>query len=203
MKKDIVTVVSFKKEAWFKMILHSCKYLNQSIGGLLIGTIEDNDSFNIVDCVPLFHTPILDPMLEFSLLQTEIWSQKKSLKIIGYYHANEKLKDVKLPPICYKIGNKIKINSEKAIILLLDNQNIGKKQFTSFLYQSSLNNEKQIEWAENSESNLFQFDESEEDEVIFKRLQNQIKNNLFHNLVDFDDHLSNPSFDWRNENLFN
>lgn len=83
----------------------------------------------------------------------------------------------------------------------MDNKNIGKKGFTTSLFQTS-QNEKQNDWIEKSDSNFHFYNSGEENDQIFSTMQLLIKKALYNHLVDFDDHLGNGSLDWRNENLF-
>jgi hypothetical protein len=131
----------------------------------------------------------------------DLWAQKDSLKIVGYYHANQNIHDEKLSPISIKIANKIKHNFGDSIILLMDNKNIGKKGFTANLYHS-IQNEKNIDWIEKEQKSFEFLNHEEETDKVFSDMQILIKRNIFNHLVDFDDHLLNSSLDWRNGTLF-
>jgi hypothetical protein len=88
---------SISAKAYAKILLHCCKYPHKAVNGVVIGTFSDKDQgagVLIQDAVPLFHQNLsLAPMLEVALRQVDVYSEKKGLIIVGYYHANQRLED--------------------------------------------------------------------------------------------------------------
>ena len=56
----------------------------------------------------------------FVLEQADTYCQTKgSLQVVGYYHANENLKDVELKPFARRIADRIQQRCPKAVVLLV------------------------------------------------------------------------------------
>ena len=68
-----ISHIEIRRIGWFKAILHCCKYNQFSTNGVFLGTVKEG-TLEIVDCVPLFHLPVLHPMLELSLLQVSLFA---------------------------------------------------------------------------------------------------------------------------------
>lgn len=80
--------------AYVKMILHAAKYPHNAVNGVLLA---DKASGLIVDAIPLFHICLyVSPMAEIALVQVEEMAQARSLKIVGYYCAQENLDNNKI-----------------------------------------------------------------------------------------------------------
>ncbi|CAI8022135.1 ER membrane protein complex subunit 9 [Geodia barretti] len=125
---------SISAKAYAKIVLHCCKYPHRAVNGVVIGTFSDKDqgaAVLIQDAVPLFHQNLsLAPMLEVALRQVDVYSEKKGLVIVGYYHANQRLDDNSPSEAAQLIAGKIASNvksSNKACLLMVDNQSVGKK----------------------------------------------------------------------------
>ena len=62
----------------------------------------------MADAVPLFHQVHgLSPMVEVALTQVESVARQEGLRVAGYYHANELLRDSAVDPFSQKIADKV------------------------------------------------------------------------------------------------
>ena len=65
----------------------------------------------MADAVPLFHQVHgLSPMVEVALTQVESVARQEGLRVAGYYHANELLRDSAVDPFSQKIADKVHMN---------------------------------------------------------------------------------------------
>jgi hypothetical protein len=53
--------------AYAKVAFHACKYLTHPLSGVLLGAQKDGQ-IQIVDAIPLFHSPIVASTMEVALL---------------------------------------------------------------------------------------------------------------------------------------
>ncbi|XP_045786565.1 ER membrane protein complex subunit 8/9 homolog isoform X2 [Trifolium pratense] len=112
------------QNAYIKLVLHSLKHPTSAVNGVLIGRIS-NDTVEITDAVPLFHSQIpLLPQLEISLILIEEYFSAKGLNIVGYFHANERSDEFELGGVAKNIGDHISRYFPQAAILLLDNKKL-------------------------------------------------------------------------------
>ena len=66
-----------------------------------------------MDAVPLFHQIHgLSPMVEVALTQVEAVARQDGLRIAGYYHANELIKDSSVDAFSQKIADKVSLLTE-------------------------------------------------------------------------------------------
>ncbi|XP_013363446.1 PREDICTED: ER membrane protein complex subunit 8 isoform X1 [Chinchilla lanigera] len=102
--------VKLTTQAYCKMLLHGAKYPHCAVNGLLVAEKQKPRKDHLplggpgaphtlfVDCIPLFHgTLALAPMLEVALTLIDSWCKDNSYVIAGYYQANERVKDARLP----------------------------------------------------------------------------------------------------------
>ena len=67
----------------------------------------------MADAVPLFHQVHgLSPMVEVALTQVESVARQEGLRVAGYYHANELLRDSAVDPFSQKIADKVQFHTE-------------------------------------------------------------------------------------------
>ena len=93
--------VQLSLRAYAKILSHVVQFPYTAVNGVLLTVagddLEDKEEdrrIDIVDAVPLFHYNIsLTPMLTVALTQIEEYATNRSLKIAGYYHANEYCND--------------------------------------------------------------------------------------------------------------
>ena len=63
-----MTEYRWSTHAYAKVAFHCAKYLTNPLSGVLLGAEKDGH-VNIIDAIPLFHTPVMAPMMEVALLQ--------------------------------------------------------------------------------------------------------------------------------------
>ena len=92
-----------------KIVLHSLKYLSNSVLGVLIGIRfrgENNvTNIHVLDAIPILHNTFSAMIVELSFLQIETWlsdlnknknenkNSKQNIQIVGVYFANEHIED--------------------------------------------------------------------------------------------------------------
>eukprot|EP00118_Oscarella_pearsei_P007357 m.35636 g.35636 ORF g.35636 m.35636 type:complete len:209 (+) comp32151_c1_seq1:5149-5775(+) len=189
--------------AYAKVVLHTCKHPFKAVNGVLLGAIDQpsgKEAIIIVqDVVPLFHLALgLTPMLELALTQIEIYAKEKGMKIVGYYQANEHLKDLSpdliAQRICDKIGDVIQL---PVCLLMVDNEKLRPNSRECALKLFDRLDGKN--WKEVP-------DVSGQRVLVGGVESLQIVNSLMatddqRKLVDFDQHLDDTSKDWRNPSL--
>jgi len=206
--------------AYTKILFHAKKYPYASVNGVLVGyttgtgpdessssssstTTPPKKNIHITDYFPLFHGHTLAPMLEVAMTFIEEYCKrqnnnkgdKNNLEIVGYFHANELYDDTDVPSgsIAHRIGSKINQNCPNSVILLLDNRKINPdlKQFgvKVFVKQGDQT------WQESSNYvNL-------EDGFSWANLKTHLQDGRYEKLIDFDNHLGDPSKDWLNSKI--
>ncbi len=110
-----------------KMALHCMKYPQFPVNGVMLGVKEKN-SVRIVDCVPLMHRSLqLTPMVETALIQIDLIGQKMSpqLQIVGYYQANERLKEFNPDQVAFRIADRIQANFSDALLFMVRGNKVG------------------------------------------------------------------------------
>ena len=92
-----MTEVQLSLRAYAKILSHVVQYPYTAVNGVLLARDdeeEDTELLDVVDAVPLFHYNLsLTPMLTVALTQIEEYATNRSMKIAGYYHANEYCND--------------------------------------------------------------------------------------------------------------
>ncbi|CAG8829852.1 3175_t:CDS:2 [Gigaspora margarita] len=187
-------------KAYLKIILHACKHPFTSVNGILLAEEAfDDDSSDvkiiIVDVVPLFHHwATLTPMLEVGLQQVSVYANRNQLKMAGYYHANERADENKLPPFGQKIASKIQDNFHNSIALVVQNTKLSPNNpeiaIVPYIFKDN-------QWRPDNKAfsgppSSFTLENSDIPSItsqsIFKR--------DFEVIYDFDEHLENVELDW-------
>ncbi|CAG8505982.1 3564_t:CDS:2 [Acaulospora morrowiae] len=188
-------------KAYLKIILHACKHPFAGVNGILLAEDSEIDNeIRIVDAVPLFHRWVtLTPMLEIGLQQVDVYASKNNLKIAGYYHANERVDDNKLPLYGQKIVSKIHDNFNKAIALVVQNTKLSPENpeiavvpYTFKENQWRPDNKAFSSKTESSTANSFSFENPNAPDLISQSIQKR----HFEHLYDFDEHMENIELDW-------
>ncbi|GBC06960.1 hypothetical protein RclHR1_07170001 [Rhizophagus clarus] len=192
------------KEAYLKIILHACKYPSSTVNGVLLAQELDNDKSDkiiIADSVPLFHHwNTLTPMLEVGLQQIDIYAERNKFKIVGYYHANERVDDNKLPPFGQKIASKILENfNNNAISLLVQNSKLSPEEpeiaIVPYIFKENQwrpHNKAFSKVVDSTQSSTFALDNNELPNLV----SSSIRKKHFEYLYDLDEHLENIELDW-------
>lgn len=208
--------VEISVQAYSKMILHAAKYPSRAISGLLLaeqnpgrgsgrrgseagggsgdggggGGLAGSRRVLLTDCVPLFHLALpLAPMLEVAFAQLDMWAKEKDLVIAGYYQANESYNDVSPNQVAYKISDLISENYSDAVLIMIENRRMSRDCAKSALhvYHNSGG-----QW-HNKQPGLVCLEPdclAVASGLLIQRAHVQ--------LMDFDNHLDNPTLDWAN-----
>jgi hypothetical protein len=193
------------QNAYIKLVLHSLKHPTSAVNGVLIGRISSsNDTVEITDAVPLFHSQIpLLPQLEISLILIEEYFSAKGLNIVGYFHANERSDEFELGGVAKNIGDHISRYFPQAAILLLDNKKLealkkskGGGAVVQLYVRDASKNWKLVP---SDVNNRFSLKEPSANLILL----DYISSEKYKDIVDFDDHLDDISKDWLNPGLFN
>eukprot|EP00850_Spirogloea_muscicola_P011760 SM000074S21670 [mRNA] locus=s74:232010:233372:- [translate_table: standard] len=194
------------------------------------GTNAATGVIDIADAVPLFHTHLgLAPMLEVALTQQIFFnysgaprhpaspqaespgsqidehfaSLEDPLAIVGYYHANERFDDVELGSVARTIADHIARHCPEACALLLDNKVLAKALQEEGgacapvvqLYLKESGRGWRPAAAKDAQLQLQSPDSGSE-------LLGYVKEERYHHVLDFDDHLDDVTNDWLNPLLF-
>ncbi|EIE26459.1 chlorophyll antenna size regulatory protein [Coccomyxa subellipsoidea C-169] len=194
---------SIDRLAILKILLHAAKYPSASINGVLLGRESPSASDGeaallVVDAIPLFHSFLtLAPSLETALLQVDAFCRADGkVKVVGYYHANERLNELDLKPAARKIADRIQQRIPQAVTLLLDNGKL------SGLAEHNSTDILQL-WVKDgrgwvrSAANRLKADSGGLADLYMEMLL-QGKHSQ---ISDFDDHLNDLTKDWTNKDL--
>eukprot|EP00741_Cyanophora_paradoxa_P003521 tig00000711_g3419.t1 len=184
--------VVLSADAYIKAVLHAAKNFACEVNGVLLGTAE-GDRLVVRDAMPLFHSHLaLAPMLEAAMMQVEEYcaAQRPALQILGYYHANERSDDSELNLTARRIADKIQSYFSSACLLLLNPSKLDTDDGSAFeVFQRDGSS-----WKKRGPPEL-------EDSSAARKACNYMRAGLAGSLVDFDDHLDNPTSDWLNPGL--
>lgn len=180
-------------EAYVKIMLHAAKYPHRVVNGILVGKAE-GQGYVIQDAFPLFHQHTLAPMLELACASIEAYcATKEECLIVGYYHGNELVDDMKVHPIAQSIADKIESNCSRSCLLLING--------------SALNNESKLGldlYLKDVKRGWIPLDDrlSIDSSRASKYLSKALEENAQSEIYDFDDHLEDVAKDWRNPNVY-
>ncbi|KAF9190266.1 hypothetical protein BGZ51_008797 [Haplosporangium sp. Z 767] len=168
--------MKFAHKSYLKPLLHAAKYPTTSVHGVFLA---DNSSDNVVDAVPFFHFwSSLTPMLEIAMTQVELHCKANGLRIIGYYEANEKLEDEALSLIGQKIASQIHQVNPEAFAVVPYHFKEGQWRVSKGAF---------------TESNTLFTLENESSPALAAKA---VREGLFSQVADFDNHLENVKEDW-------
>uniref|UniRef100_A0A6A7FZ41 ER membrane protein complex subunit 9-like n=2 Tax=Hirondellea gigas TaxID=1518452 RepID=A0A6A7FZ41_9CRUS len=191
--------IHMKCLALTKMLLHAARWGHLAVNGVLLGPSSEagKDSTNtlvITDAVPLFHQQLaLSPMLDVALTQIEQRYSAQGLEIVGYYQANENVKDVVPDFVAKKITEKIAENYDSSCLVMIDNRKVCMELSSSPLIVSQLTQDGK--W-KNRDNKSVIVDQSSLDTV-----SDLLRRRVFHEITDFDLHFDDITLDWANTNL--
>lgn len=191
--------VIFTPRAYCKIILHAAKYPHCAINGLLLAR-QNNKSDGkqselwIEDAIPLFHICLhVTPMAEIALTLADQLATSKGLVLAGYYLANEHINDLSTDRPAHRIADKIAENCSGALLVVIDNRELTLNMSSSPLRISQYVDGK---WKPKDRANIFY-----EGVAPMNALYSLLKAEQYRNLVDFDNHLDNITYDWLNLKL--
>nr|XP_016439011.1 PREDICTED: ER membrane protein complex subunit 8/9 homolog [Nicotiana tabacum] len=200
----IESTYGIHQNAYIKLILHALKHKTSAVNGVLLGRVSGDDTVEIVESVPLFHSQIgVLPPLEIALIMIEEYYCDKGLIIVGYFHANERFDDSELGNVAKNIADHIYRYFPQAAVLLLDNKKFealskeGKDRSPVMqLYTKEVSRNWKLVGAD--ASGPLKIKEPSANVVLL----DYISSGKWKDIVDFDDHLDDISKDWLNPELF-
>lgn len=110
--------------AYTKIMLHAAAYPHCAVDGLCLGTV-DGSAIAIADVVPLFHNGTLAPMLEAASHAAHAYASASGAKIVGYYAANEHLRDESISAAATGIATEIAAKGGSAIVVQVSNKRLA------------------------------------------------------------------------------
>lgn len=186
---------SLSAKAYAKIVLHCCKYPHRSVNGVVVGTVSTKKDHAVLiqDAIPLFHLSLgLAPMLEVALSQVETYVNKKGLSLVGYYQAGDTVLSTAPDDTARCIASKIAENTEKPCLLMVKNADLLEDRVALQLFVKT-----DEQWKEANQKDLLLNEETHALHVA----QRAVKNRLYEQLVDFDNHLDNIQLDWTNTDI--
>lgn len=156
-----------------KAIIHCAKYSGKDVYGVLVGESQ------VSDAIPLFHTRPTAPITEAALMLLSQYN------IVGFYESRIRSPDTALSPSPYitSLCNALKLKGAPSIYALcIENDWEAESPFALWRLDNKGSNFTKQQYGV-SVSSL----RSIQDYLIGRE-----------NIVDFDDHFSNPNLDWRN-----
>ena len=119
-----MTSASVNELAYTKLMLHCAQYPHCAVDGLCVGT-STGGSIEIVDVVPLFHNGTLTPMLEAASKAAEVYATSKGASVVGYYAANEHLRDESIALCAGPVAEEIAAHNGSAIVIQVSNKRLA------------------------------------------------------------------------------
>ncbi|XP_063235870.1 ER membrane protein complex subunit 8/9 homolog [Bacillus rossius redtenbacheri] len=190
--------LKFSARAYCKMILHAAKYPHCAVNGILLaedirnkGEAKGKEIF-ILDAIPLFHLCLhVTPMAEVALTQIDHWASSVGLHIVGYYLANEDIRDLSFER-CNRIAEKVADNFSSACMVVIDNRNLTLNMENSALCVSQMVDGK---WKSKDKSSISLA------RSCLDVAADLVQQCAYEALADFDNHLDDVARDWRNPAL--
>ena len=173
-----MSTVKLSDNAYGKIILHSAKYPWANIFGLLLGPADGTNE--IIDAIPVFHSPILAPVLEVALLLTTQHCVQNKLKIMGGYYCGEDstVAEKAVQQFCAKL----KVPS---LLLIMDKEKLAAESSPFEVVASSL--------LKNAKLQLTASAAKDASRLLKEKRETK--------LVDVEDSLEDPTLDFRNTSL--
>ena len=174
--------------AYCKMIMHAAKDPSSSINGLLLAKKSGERNVLYVDCIPLFHiNTALAPMVEVALAQVENEVTRSGMRIAGFYHAHDNLRDNHVDTFSQKIADKIAENIPGTILVTIDSKKLSLniESHALIVHQHEAASGK---WKRREGSVRL-----EHDNVTLQCATAVIHKKIYRDIVDFDTHLDDIS----------
>mmetsp|Transcript_37119 Transcript_37119/g.51518 ORF Transcript_37119/g.51518 Transcript_37119/m.51518 type:complete len:198 (-) Transcript_37119:169-762(-) len=184
--------------AYCKLILHAIKHPSSAVHGVLLGTILQDGTFDIIDAVPLFHGQLaLAALLEAALCQVEHHFEEHGLKIVGYYHANERSTENDFSPVARKISDKIFAIAPNACALLVDNERLSRMLDQHPQVALKMFTRSGQRWKTEESDSVLKLKKPSALSLVADFVRESRHSKLF----DFGEHLEDPSRDWLNPRI--
>ncbi|XP_044753826.1 ER membrane protein complex subunit 8 [Coccinella septempunctata] len=183
--------ITFKAQAYCKIILHATKYPHCAVNGVLLAKVSTKSKeITFEDAVPLFHIGLnLTPMAEVALAQIDELVSKKGLCIAGYYTAHENLRENSFEKSESRITDKLASNFNHPCLVVVDNMQVGTT------WKSA------IKVAQFSDGSYRPCDPKRvcvKPEKTFDICNQLNMEEKYYTINDFDDHLDDIKLDWLN-----
>eukprot|EP00831_Metopus_contortus_P050488 TRINITY_DN42446_c0_g1_i4.p1 TRINITY_DN42446_c0_g1~~TRINITY_DN42446_c0_g1_i4.p1 ORF type:complete len:206 (+),score=40.56 TRINITY_DN42446_c0_g1_i4:166-783(+) len=181
-------VKDFASHATYKMLFHSLKHAKAHCYGVLLGKYDEG-MIEVVDAIPLSHTPVLVPMLTVAFQMIEAHALEKKLNIVGSYELSS---DVTEPSaVSLDIMQQIVEKNQRAALcsMIFPKKEMENKYSfgnRDFIFNTEDSNFKAISSAVKITSEACEY---------------CVKTGMWTTLIDFDDHFENSDLDWRNSNF--
>ncbi|KAG6610371.1 uncharacterized protein IUM83_19851 [Phytophthora cinnamomi] len=189
------SVYSVATQTYVKLALHAAKRPASAACGLLLGR-EQGQGFSVADAVPLFHHEApLAPLLEVACAMADAHAQRHKLKVVGLYFAGSGYSPSDsgngLSHFAEKLADKVEANCSRACVLVLDGQQLGNPSKTGLQF---LLKDVKRGWTK-VDNRLKVADDAAQ--VLTAGLKQDVQKDV----VDFEEHLEDPSQDWRNPHV--
>ncbi|KAG5181696.1 COX4 neighbour [Tribonema minus] len=178
-------------KAYCKLMLHSAQHPSCDVLGVLLGSQDDSRTV-VKDAVPLFHLPVLTPMLEVASSLVDAYVRESDLKMVGTYYATATPEDMPGPPthlprvatkLCEKLG-------DRAVLLQQNHKKLDAAQEHALLA-----------FERDSGGNYRRALELSVDSASVTAFNGLLLANSVPFVRDMDDHLDDVTKDWRNKTL--
>ncbi|CAI5738428.1 unnamed protein product [Hyaloperonospora brassicae] len=183
-------------QSYVKLMLHAAKRPANSACGLLLGQ-KQGHGFTVSDAMPLFHHEApLAPLLEVACAMVEAFCQTDpNLAIVGFYYAenghSSSDSGTGLSHFAEKVADKVAQQCAQACVLLVDRQQFGHETKTGL---QVLRKDAKRGWCR-AETRV------QVAEGAAQVLTQGLQQNVQEHVVDFEEHLEDPSKDWRNPHV--
>jgi len=123
--------VTFDLRAFSKVILHVTKYPQNPVNGVLLrekkkASESGSRKFVIQDAIPILHMcKYTTPMMEFALTQIEQYCKGSDLEVVGYYQANESLKDNQPDIVALRVSEKLAESNPNLVVVMINNDQLN------------------------------------------------------------------------------
>jgi len=200
------TTYEVAPEAYLKMVMHAKKHAHEECNGLLIGTTSeggDGHRVCVEDAVPLFHGTVgVAPMAEVALAQVAQHARKKKgMLVVGCYHANERADDDTVGPRAKWLADGVQRNAPKACLLLLDNARFHQADTGTSVPLFHCHVKEGGKWKRGNPDGNQPVEAKLVPATSPGVLAEYLKEKRHLQIVDFDDHLDDPSKDWLNPEI--
>ncbi|KAJ1023493.1 hypothetical protein NDA16_003110 [Ustilago loliicola] len=195
-----ISSASVSPLAYKKLVLHAAKYPTARVLGLLLADATSSSTdLTITDSIPLsHHWTALAPMAEAALSLATSYASSKNLAVVGLYEAPELVSDRNVSRQASKLAEKITTFAGKEALLLHVNNatllNPNNHSLSGYTVAATTSaggkGEAKPKQLQGSAVSL-------QDSAKAKELEGAVrKERTWEKLVDFDDHLEDPSSDW-------
>jgi len=193
-----ISSVSVSALAYKKLILHTAKYPTARVLGFLLSDpSKSSQDLVISDSIPLsHHWSSLAPMAEAALSLASAYASSRNLAIVGLYEAPELVSDRTPSPQASKLAEKIAtLANKEALLIFVNNTTLlssSNHALTGYTVSANSSGKGETKPKALQGSAL-----SLQDQSKAKELEGAVRRDrAWERLVDFDDHLEDPSLDW-------